>query len=161
MTCLSGKCLLQHAKISADMQEQLNSLIHAFEDIMSSSPNDIGYTKVIQIDKETNLNLPCVASKMYTFPLKHQEWVGKELKDLEKTGIIQRSFSPYVSSIVIVPSKCPPVQETKRLCFDYIKLNAQLPTEPENKASGVITLFDLTKIDEMLTGLHNSKFLLA
>ena len=44
------KVLLQDMKISADRQEKLNSLIHTFENIMSSSSYDTGYTKLIEID---------------------------------------------------------------------------------------------------------------
>ena len=36
--------VLQDAKIVEDTQEKLNCLLHPFEDIMSSSSNDIGYT---------------------------------------------------------------------------------------------------------------------
>ena len=52
---------------------------------------------------------------MWKLCLKHQEWVRKELEDLEKARIIQRSLSLYASPIV-VPRKYPPgspVQDTK------------------------------------------------
>ena len=83
------------------------------------------------MDIETDPNLPPIASKPYTLHLKYQEWVRKELEDLEKAGIIQRILSPHASPIVVVPRKCPPgfpVQESKRLCVNYRMLNAQLPT---------------------------------
>ena len=38
------KVLLKDAKILVEMQEKLSDLIHALEDIMSSSSNDKGYT---------------------------------------------------------------------------------------------------------------------
>ena len=93
---------------------------------MSSSSNDIGYIKLIEMDIETDLNLSPIALKPYTLTLKHQEWVRKELEDLEKVGIIQRSPSLYASPIIVVPRKCPqgsPVHKTKRLCIDYRKVN--------------------------------------
>ena len=37
------KILLQDAKILVKTPEELDGLIHAFEDIMSSSSNDVGY----------------------------------------------------------------------------------------------------------------------
>ena len=52
------KVLLQDAKISIEMQEKSGSLIHAFKYNMSSSSNDITYTKFIVMDIETDLNLP-------------------------------------------------------------------------------------------------------
>ena len=69
------KVVLQDAKISEDTQEKVNSLWYIFEDIMSSSSSDICYTKQIEMEIETDQKLPPVASKPYTLPLKHQEWV--------------------------------------------------------------------------------------
>ena len=74
---------------------------------MSSSSNDIGYTKLIKMDIETDPNLPPVASLPYTAPLQCQEWVRKRLEDLGKAGIIQRSISCYASPNVVLPRKCP------------------------------------------------------
>ena len=74
---------------------------------MFSSSNDIFYTELIKMDIETDPNLPPIASKPYTLPLKHLAWVWKELEDLEEAGIIQRSISHYASPIVILPGKCP------------------------------------------------------
>ena len=47
------KVLLQDATISTDTQEKLNCLIHKFKGIMSPSSNDIGYTKLIEMNIET------------------------------------------------------------------------------------------------------------
>ena len=58
-------------------------------------------------------NWPAIASKPYILPLKHQEMVRKELEDLEKAGIIQRSLLPYASPIVLVPRKYPPGSPVK------------------------------------------------
>ena len=38
-----------------------------------------------------------------TLPLKHTEWVQRELEILEKAGVIVRSVSPWASPIVVVP----------------------------------------------------------
>ena len=57
--------------------------------------------------------------------------------------------------------KCPPgspMQETKRLCMKYWKLNTQLSTVLGSKSPGAIMLVDIPKIDEMLAWLHSSKF---
>ena len=87
------KVLLKDAKISVETQEKLNGLIHALEDIMSSSSNDIGYTKLIDMDIETDPNLPSVASKPYTLPPK---WVRKELEDLKRQDLSKEVFHPVL-----------------------------------------------------------------
>ena len=48
------------------------------------------------MDTETDLNLPPIACKPCTLPLKHQEWVRKVLADIKKEGIIQRSLPPML-----------------------------------------------------------------
>ena len=59
---LIRKVILQDAKISKVTQEELKFLLDNFEDIMLSS-SDIGYTKLIEVDTETNPNVPPIVSK--------------------------------------------------------------------------------------------------
>ena len=87
--------------------------------------------------------------------------MGQKREDFEKVGITQRRLFPYASPIVTVPRKYPhgsPVQETKRLCVDHRKLNAQSHNVSGNKSSGLIILVDILKMDDMLACLHGSKF---
>ena len=84
------------------VQVKFNGPIHAFENIMSLSSNDIVYIKLIEMDIGTNPNLLPITSQPYTFPLKHQEWIRKELEDLEKVEINQRCLSLYTSPVVVV-----------------------------------------------------------
>ena len=44
------KVVLQDAEILADPQGKLNCLLHVFDDTISSSPNDAGYTKLIEME---------------------------------------------------------------------------------------------------------------
>ena len=53
---------------------------------------------------DTGDSLP-VAQNPYTLPLKHHEWVRKEIETLEKAGIIERSLSPWASPVIVVPKK--------------------------------------------------------
>ena len=46
-----------------------------------------------------------LAQSPYTLPLKHYDWVRKEIETLEKAGIIERSLSPWASPVIIVPKK--------------------------------------------------------
>ena len=67
-------------KISMEKQREFNGLTHAFEDILSSSSNDISCTKLIDMGP----NLLSIASKPYKLSPKHKAWVRKELKVFEK-----------------------------------------------------------------------------
>ena len=37
---------------------------------------------------------PPICQKPYNLPLKHAEWVQREINNLEKAGVITRSVSP-------------------------------------------------------------------
>ena len=58
------KVLLQGKKITVEIKEKLNGLIYAFENIMSSSSNDIGYTELMELDIETDPQLPPIVYKL-------------------------------------------------------------------------------------------------
>ena len=48
---------------------------------------------------------PPICQKPYNLPLKHDEWVQREINNLEEAGVITRSVSPWASPIVVVPKK--------------------------------------------------------
>ena len=67
---------------------------------------------------QETLNLP------YTLPLKHYEWVQREIESLECASVITKSMSKWASPIVIVPTKSAPGEPPKRrLCVDFRKVN--------------------------------------
>ena len=103
---------------------------------------------------------PPITQKPYTLPLKHAEWVQKELEILEKAGVIVRSVSPLASPIVVVPKKTALGEPPKRrLCVDYWAINSLLPPVKKafSKAKGISTLVLLPKIDEIYAHLKDSK----
>ena len=102
---------------------------------------------------------PPVCQRPYNLPLKHADWVKKELETLEKAGIISRSVSPLASPIVIVPKKTEPGEPPKkRLCVDYRVINSLIRTvtKAHSRAKGVLTLVPLPKIDEIYARLRGS-----
>ena len=121
------KVNLQDAQVSAKYKEQFRLLCKEFEDISSKDSTDIGKTLLITMDIDTGDSSP-VCQKPYNLPLKHREWVQKELETLERAGVIVRSISPWTSPIVIVPKKTEPGEPPRRrLCVDYRVINSLLP----------------------------------
>ena len=107
---------LKGANILKVTQERLKCLLDTFGDIISFSSSDLSYTNLIGMDIETDPTLAFIAFKPCTLPLKHQEWVRKELEEFKEAWTIQRSLSLYSSPIVIVPREYPlgsPIQEKK------------------------------------------------
>ena len=87
--------------------------------MFSENSGDIGRTSLIKMVIDTGNNPP-VCQRPYTLPLKHAEWVKKELNILEAAGIIVRSVSSWASPIVAVPKRSAPGEPPKqRMCVDY------------------------------------------
>ena len=57
---------------------------------------------------------PPVCQRSYNLPLKHIDWVQKEIDTLKKAGVITRSVSPWASPIVIVPKRTAPGEPPRK-----------------------------------------------
>ena len=113
------KMQLQDAEVAKKYREQFKQLCKEFEDVFSEDCMAIGKTPLITMDIDTG-DSPPICQKPYNLPLKHREWVQKELKTLERAGVIVRSISPWASPIVVVPKKTEPGEPPRtRLCVDY------------------------------------------
>ena len=102
---------------------------------------------------------PPVSSRPYTLPLKHYEWVQREIESLERAGVITKSMSKWASPIVVVPKKSAPGEPLKRrLCVDFRKVNElQQEVITAGKTKGQISIHPLPKIDEMYAKLKGAK----
>ena len=149
---------LKDAQIKEETKGKFHDLCNRFDSIISKSSGDIGKTLLIEMDIDTG-NSPPITSRPYTLPLKHYEWVRKEISTLERAGIITKSISPWASPMVIVPKKSAPGEPPqRRMCVDFRKLNK---TQPEvhnmNGGKGCISLVPLPKIDELYAKLQGYK----
>ena len=153
------KVKLQDAEVLDKYKEEFEKLCEEYNDIFSKDSSDIGKTPLITMEIETG-DSPPVCQRPYNLPLKHIDWVQKELNTLEKAGVITRSVSPWASPIVIVPKRTAPGEPPKkRLCVDYRVINSLLPkvNKAHSKAKGLLTLVRLPKIDEIYARLKGSK----
>ena len=87
------KVQLQDAEVTGENREKFRLLCEEFKDIFSKDSTDIGKTPLITMDIDTG-DSPPVCQRPYNLPLKHREWVQKELETLERAGVIVRSISP-------------------------------------------------------------------
>ena len=118
----------------------------------------MGRTKLVKMDINTG-DSPPESSRPYTLPLKHYEWVQREIESLECAGVITKSMSKWASPIVIVPKKSSPREPPKRrLCVDFRKVNElQKEVITAGKTKGQISIHSLPKIDEMNVKLKGAK----
>ena len=152
------KVKLQDAEVLDHYKKEFKELCEEYSDIFSKDSSDIGKTPLITMEIETG-DSPPVCQRPYNLPLKHVDWVQKELDTLEKAGVITRSVSPWASPIVIMPKRTEPGEPPKRrLCLDYRVINSILPkvNKAHSKAKGVLTLVPLPKIDEIYAQLKGS-----
>ena len=149
---------LKDAPIKEETKGKFSELCDRFDNIISKGSDDIGKTLLVEMDIDTGTSPP-ITSRPYTLPLKHYEWVRKEISTLERAGIITKSISPWASPVVIVPKKSAPGEPPqRRMCVDFRKLNN---TQPEvqnmNGGKGCISLVPLPKIDELYAKLQGYK----
>ena len=85
------KVQLQDAEV-LDEYKEFEKLCEEYEDIFSKDSSDIGKTPLITMEIKTG-DSPLVCQRPYNLPLKHIDWVQKELDTLEKAGVITRSVS--------------------------------------------------------------------
>ena len=152
------KVILENKNISSQTRAAFEQLCEKYDEVISKNSGDIGKTMLIEMEIDTG-NHPPVASKPYTLPLKHYEWVQREIETLERAGIIERSISPWASPVVIVPKKSAPGEPPRRrMCVDYRRLNKLQPEVTKaDGGKGCISLIPLPKIDELYAKLKGFK----
>ena len=159
------KIVLKDAPVTEEIQEKFDKLLNEYEDIMSHKSTDIGVMTLEEVPIETDPDSPLIASKPYTIPLKHQEFVKQELTKLLQAGLITRSISPYASPCLVVSKKSSDpnaeLSDQKRLVIDYHALNNQAPQvqTTQAKSKGAIALVHTPNIEQMWSKLRKAKFL--
>ena len=98
---------LKDTPIKKETKGKFRDLCNQFDSIISKGSGDIGKTLLVEMDIDTGNSTP-IASRPYTLPLKHYEWVRKDISTLERAGIITKSISPWASPVVIVTKKSAP-----------------------------------------------------
>ena len=152
------KVQLQDKTITTDIRQKFKQLCEEYGEAFSKNNEDIGRTKLVKMDIDSG-DSPPVSSRPYTLPLKHYEWVQREIESLERAGVITKSMSKWASPIVVVPKKSAPREPPKRrLCVDFRKVNElQQEVITAGKTKGQISIHPLHKIDEMYVKLKGAK----
>ena len=102
-------------KVTEEETKAFKKLCEKYSNVFSENSGDIGRMSLIKMDIDTGGNPP-VCQRPYTLPLKHAEWVKKELNILEAVSITVRSVSPWASPIVVVPKRSALVNLQRGAC---------------------------------------------
>ena len=76
------KVQLQDLEVTPDVKQKFEELCERYGDAFSKNNEDIGRTKLVEMDIDTG-DSPPARSRPYTLPLKHYEWVQREIESLE------------------------------------------------------------------------------
>ena len=149
---------LEDAEIYEKTRKSFAQLCDEYDDVFSKNNQDIGKTTLITMEIDTGDSLP-VAQSPYTLPLKHYEWVRKEIETLEKAEVIVKSLSPRASLVILVLKRSTPDEPTcRRLVIDYRKINLlQQQIKRADKSTVCLSLYPLLKIDELFAKLNGSR----
>ena len=90
------KVHLQDKEVLADIHQRFEELFEEYGQAFSQHNEDIGRTKLVKMDIDTE-DSPPVSSRPYTLPLKHYEWVQKEIESLKQAGVITKSMSKWAN----------------------------------------------------------------
>ena len=113
------KVQLQDKDITTDIRQKFEELCDEYGEAFSKNNEDISRTKLVKMDIDTG-DSPPVSSRPYILPLKHYEWVQREIESLERAGVITKSMSKWASPIVVVPKNQLPGNPRRE---DYVLIS--------------------------------------
>ena len=133
---------LSAAKLSAEEEQQLRTLITEFADVFAFEDSELGCAIAIKHTIDTGGHPP-IKQQPYRSPVIYREKISQMIDKMRADGIIQPSHSPWASPIVIVPKK----DGSLRFCVDYRRLNAVTRKD----------VYPLPRIEDILTSLGEAK----
>ena len=113
------KVQLQDKDITTNIRQKFKELCEQYGEAFSKNNEDICRTKLVKMDIDMG-DSPSISSRPYTLPLKHYEWVQREIKSLEHAGVITKSMSKWASPIVVVPKNQLPGNPQRE---DYVLIS--------------------------------------
>ena len=122
---------------------EFETFLGQYHDVFSLEGGERGETDLTEMVIETGDSPPrkVPARRM---PLAVRQEVARQLKDMQRAGVIRPSTSPWSSPVVMVLKK----DGTQHFCVDYLALNAVTRADT----------FPLPRIDDLLDQLGNSRF---
>ena len=133
----------EKSKINSEEKNDLYNLLKKYKTVFAQSEYDLGRTNVLKHTIPLESNVP-IKQHPYRMEYANREESNRQIQGMLENHIIQPSFSPWMSPVVMVKKK----DGTMRFCIDYRKLNAVT----------IKDTYPLPRIDEMLDKLHNAKF---
>ena len=129
--------------VNPEFHDDVSRLLKNNEDLFASSDCDLGRADVTTMKIDTNGHPP-IKLRPYRVPLRLRSEVDKNINEMLKAKVIQRSKSPWSFPLVVVSKK----DGTSRMCVDFRRLNKI--TRPMSTP--------LPLIDDIIGGLDKAKY---
>lgn len=104
--------------LTRTQRERASNLLVNYLDLFSKGDNDIGRTSLVKHTINTGDEIP-IRQRPRQVPLAREHEVEGMILDMEKNNVIEPSFSPWCSPVVLVKKK----DGSTRFCVDYRRLN--------------------------------------
>ena len=108
---------LTASELSPNQQQQLLTLLHDYSDLFATGNGSLGRTSVVKHEIHTSGHP--IRQPVRRQPRALQEAIDNEVQQMLQHGVVQPSFSPWSSPVVVVKKK----DGSWRFCVDYRKLN--------------------------------------
>ena len=131
-----------HGTLSLSQQQDLLNLLHDYQDLFASNADSLGRTAMVR--HAINTEGPPIRQSMRRQPAVLRTTIDSEVQKMLQQGVIQPSFSPWSSPVVMVKKK----DGTWRFCIDYRKLNDVTHRDA----------YPLPRVDATLDSLAGSMF---
>ena len=129
--------------MSEPHKEMLMSLLEEFSDVFSLEDGERGETDEVELHTDTGDSHP-KSQPPRRVPFAVRQEVARQLRQMQKSGVIQPSKSPWASPIVLVRKK----DGSLRFCIDYRSLNS-VPKQDK---------FPIPRINDLLDQLAKAQF---
>ena len=126
-----------------DELQQLKDFLIDHHDVFSLEEGERGETGIVQFENDTG-DAPPQKQPPRRMPFVVRQEVAKQLKQMQKAGVVQPSCSPWSSPVVMVRKQ----DGSNRFCVDYRGLNAVTKADT----------FPLPRIDDLLDQLSKAQY---
>ncbi len=135
--------LIENLDLPAEEREHLSSLLLSRHEGFALEEGERGETDLMQFQINTG-DAPPKKQPFRRVPFAVRQEVARQLRDMQRQGVIEPSTSPWASPIVLVRKK----DGSLRFCVDYRSLNSVTKADT----------YPLPRIDDLLDQLGKSTY---
>ena len=91
-------------EVTEEQLTKVKTLLKEYRGIISTGEHDIGRTNLVEHRIDTGGHRP-IRQALRRHPFQHLEFIDKEVREMERHGILEPAASPWASNVVLVKKK--------------------------------------------------------